>query len=81
MNDNQAKAHWLTIASKQLLGRRIVGVRYMTQSEADEYMWHSRPLIVTLDDGSWFMPSRDDEGNNGGALFTSNENEPVLPVL
>ena len=81
MNDKQIQAQWLGIAGKQLIGKRIVGIRYMTQAEADEYIWHSRPLIVTLDDGSWFMPSADDEGNDGGALFTSDEAEPVLPVL
>ena len=81
MNDKQIEKQWTGIAGKQLVGKRIVGVRYMTQAEADSIMWHSRPLVVALDDGSWFMPSADDEGNDGGALFTSDREESVLPVL
>lgn len=81
MNDKQIETQWTGIAGKQLVGKRIVGVRYMTQTEADNYMWSYRALVVMLDDGSYFIPSADDEGNDGGALFTSNQEEPVLPVL
>ena len=43
--------------------------------------WSNRPLCFMMDDGTWIIPSTDDEGNNGGALHTNNENEPILPVL
>ena len=48
---------WTAAATRQLIGRRIILVRYMTQEEAD------------------------DEGNDGGALYTNNEQNPVLPVI
>jgi hypothetical protein len=74
-------AHWLKEATKQLLGRKIVKVRYMTVDEMNDLGWYSRPVVMILDDGNIIYPSRDDEGNDGGALFTTNEANPVLPVL
>lgn len=53
------------------VNRTIVAVRWMTSEEADEEGWYDYedvPVIV-LDDGSTIYPSRDWEGNDGGALF------------
>ena len=72
---------WTEVASSLLLNRKIVKVRYMNQSEADDMGWYSRPVAFLLDNGVWIFPSADDEGNNGGALFTTDENNSVLPVL
>jgi len=46
-----------------------------------ELDWYSRPLLIHLDDGNIIFPSMDDEGNNGGALFCNDEDEPILPTL
>ena len=73
--------HWLTEAKEQLLNRKIVNVRYMTSEEMEQLGWYCRPVVMVLDDGNMIYPSSDDEGNNGGALFTCNEANPVLPVL
>lgn len=73
--------HWLTEAKEQLLNRKIVNVRYMTSEEMEQLGWYCRPVVMVLDDGNMIYPSTDDEGNNGGALFTCNEANPVLPVL
>ena len=43
--------------------------------------WYKRPVCMLLDNGVWIYPSQDDEGNDGGALFTSIDNKPCLPVL
>ena len=72
---------WTKTAEKQLLGRKIVKVRYMSKEEAEDMDWSSRPVVLQLDDGNIIYPSKDDEGNDGGALFTNNEEEPILPVL
>lgn len=72
---------WTDIAVKQLVGRRITGVRYMTDEERREYYWSNRALIVTLDNGQYFIPTSDPEGNNAGTLHTSDEKEPVLTSL
>jgi hypothetical protein len=37
--------------------------------------------MIELEDGTIIYPSRDDEGNDAGALFTSNEKTPTLPVM
>jgi len=73
--------HWVKEAEEQLLGRKIVKVRYMTAEEAEGMDWYCRPVVIQLDDGNLIYPSADDEGNNGGALFTNNQANPVLPVL
>lgn len=72
---------WTEVASDLLLNRKIVKVRYMEQSEADDMGWYSRPVAFLLDNGIWVFPSADDEGNNGGSLFTTDSNNSVLPVL
>ena len=72
---------WTEVASSILLNRKIVKVRYMNQSEADDMGWYSRPVAFLLDNGVWIFPSADDEGNNGGALFTTDQNNSVLPVI
>lgn len=72
---------WLNEAKRQLLGRKIVLVRYMLDSEMKQLGWYHRPVVMQLDNGNLVWPSQDDEGNNGGALFTNDEKQPVLPVL
>ena len=53
----------------------------MSERESDEMYWDKRPVCMLLDNGVWIFPSQDDEGNDGGALFTSDNKEPCLPVL
>jgi len=72
---------WTKIAEKQLLGKKIVKVRYMTEEEMESLGWYSRCVVMQLDDGNIVYPSQDDEGNNAGALFTNDKKENVLPVL
>lgn len=81
MTTKKWESHWLKEAKKQLLNRKIVGVEYMTVDEMNALGWYSRPVLIILDDGNIIYPSRDDEGNDGGALFTNNESNPVIPVL
>ena len=75
--------HWNDFAKKHLLGKTIKSVRYMTNEEADNMGWMSRPLAIFFTDGSFIFPSMDDEGNDGGALFgqTSNGEDMAFPVL
>ena len=72
---------WTDKAEAQLLGRTALTVRYLTAEEAREMMIGRRPLAIFFDDGSYLFPMADDEGNDGGSLFTSNEDEPILPVI
>tara|TARA_R100001443_G_scaffold12387_5_gene22016 strand:+ start:8372 stop:8623 length:252 start_codon:yes stop_codon:yes gene_type:complete len=78
---NKVTKKWTEVAADQLLGKQIVKVEYMTSEECGELGWYSRPVMFQLDDGNWIYPSQDDEGNNGGALFTNHKKDWVLPVL
>lgn len=77
----QREAYWTEVASKQLLGRKIVAVRYLSLEEATELGWNERPVVIQLDDGNLIYPSQDEEGNGPGALFTNNNSDSVIPVL
>ena len=68
---------------RNLLGKRIVGVRYLTKEETDANYWYSSPIVIELDDGSALIPQSDDEGNDGGALWIANSKgkEDLAPVI
>lgn len=72
---------WEERVKKALVGRTIVGVEWMTEEEAGESGWYSRPPILILDDGHSIYPMADDEGNNGGALATTYEDLSTVPVF
>jgi len=80
MMDNIEK-RWTKIAKNQLLGRKIVNVRYLSKEEAETLGWYNRCVVIQLDDGNLVFPSADDEGNNAGSLFTNNKTDSVLPVI
>jgi hypothetical protein len=88
MTPQERKEHELSLANKWnkrvsdfLVGKTIKSVRYMTDEEMEDMMWHSKPVIIDFTDGSWIIPQRDDEGNDGGALYTSDENLSIIPVI
>ena len=75
---------WNRKAKSVLEGKTIIDVFYMSKEEADEnFGWYSRPLVVCLNDGTQFIVSADDEGNDGGSIFYATKDEPngVLPTL
>ena len=72
---------WTEKAHKLLVGRTIAAVRYMTEEEAADSDFYSSPIVIIFDDGSYIFPMRDDEGNDAGALATSDEENPTLPVI
>lgn len=69
------------MAANHMVGRTIAEVRHMTRDEAAEMGWDARPPIVVFDDGNWIAPSMDDEGNDGGALYTSYAGLDVIGVV
>jgi len=75
-------AHLWEKAEKDFVGKKIIGVRYMSSDECKHMGWDSAPICLILDDMTIIFPSRDDEGNDGGALFATNGKRdcPVLSV-
>lgn len=74
---------WEDRAKKALVGRTIVGARYLTRKEMADLGWSKSVLVMTLDDGSLLYPSMDDEGNDGGAMFGQDKDgkEAGFPVI
>ena len=78
---DKLELQWIQRISKLLVGKKIVKVEYMNQADAEEQGWYKRPIQIKLEDGTWLTPSQDDEGNDGGTLFTSDENLTTIPVI
>ena len=76
----QRNKYWTDFAVKHLLGRKITKVAYLSDKEANDSMWYSKPVVFQLDGKDWVYPMRDDEGNDGGALVVGEEILPVLSV-
>ena len=81
------RKNWNTIAQKFLVGKTIENARYLSKEEMNEcfgeedYGGMKVPLVIEFTDGSWIFPMSDNEGNDGGALATSSQEEPTLPVI
>jgi hypothetical protein len=72
---------WEKRIAAKLVGKTISAVQYMTLKEAEDIGFYRRPLVVHFSDGSYIYSSADDEGNDAGALFTSFEDLPTIPVF
>lgn len=65
-----------------LVGKTIKYIRYMNDHEMEYFMWNKRPVVIVLDDGTFIVPQRDDEGNDGGALsIISNVTHSIIPTI
>jgi hypothetical protein len=81
LNKSELWTQWTERAAKELVGRKIVSVRYMSQQEIEASMGGRSGIVLVLDDGTELLPAQDDEGNGPGALFTNIENLPIIPVI
>ena len=70
---------WNKSNEKQLVGKTIKSVRYMTIEEAQETRWYYRPVVIEFTDGTYIIPQKDDEGNDGGAIYCSDGS--IIPVM
>ena len=81
MLNQKLKRSWVADISAKFIGRKIVAIRYMTDKEVKSVSWSKAAVVIALDDGTLFYPMADDEGNNAGALATSCDDLPVIPVI
>lgn len=83
MTDNKLIDQIIKDASKHLIGKKIVDVRYITKEEMKESYWYSRCPVLILDDGTIILPLSDDEGNEGGVLeiISSKNANHLLPRI
>jgi|TARA_R110000822_G_scaffold303435_1_gene428091 hypothetical protein len=70
--------NWSKDATKIFKGKIVSHIEYTTEAESRESGWNRTPVIV-FTDGTWILASSDDEGNEGGAFFTSSEEMPTIP--
>ena len=77
--------YWTEKAKSVLLDKKIVDVRYLQNDEMEMLGWYHRCVVIELEDGTLVFPSKDDEGNDAGALFYENRekfnDDYVLPVI
>jgi hypothetical protein len=74
-------AQWTKAVADKLVGKTIKSVSFMTQEVAEKWGWCNRPLQINLSDGHKLLISKDDEGNDGGSIFTTYEDLPTIPTL
>jgi putative sterol carrier protein len=74
---------WEEKAQKALVGKTIKKVRYLTAEEVESLGWSASAVVLELSDGTMLFPSRDDEGNDGGAMFGQGGDgeELTFPVI
>jgi len=73
--------YWTELIAKNLVGKTITKVEYMTGVHAEKMMWYKRPITIQLDNDHWIIPMMDDEGNDGGAMTTTFESLDTIPVI
>jgi sucrose-6-phosphate hydrolase SacC (GH32 family) len=80
---NIEESQWFKKASSDLVGKKITGIRYLTEDEQENMGWYSKSVVIELDDSTVMYPSQDDEGNDAGAIFYQTPKNPngVLPVV
>jgi len=82
MRNTQAlKKKWSAAISKILVGKTIKEIRYLTDQEQEQFDWLDSAVVIIFTDGSWIIPMSDDEGNNAGAIQTSNPELDTIPVI
>ena len=59
-----------------LIGRKIMGIRYLEQAEVDTIGWYKAPAVL-IDDETQIILQSDDEGNDGGAAWVYNPKKDI----
>jgi len=80
-NEADIVNRWTKDVSQLLVGRTIKKVRYMDAKEVDELGWMRKAVVIELDNGLLLYPSADDEGNDAGAIFTTDKKLSTIPVI
>jgi hypothetical protein len=78
---NKLKVHWNLIAVQKLRNKTIATCRYMTDKEMQKLGWSKSPLLIMFTDRTIMYASADDEGNEGGSLFTTIAGLEVIPTI
>ena len=78
----ELREYWGNLASNFLVGKTIRRVRYLDDREREDIAWAKSTIVIEFTDGHWIVPMTDDEGNDGGAMWTSSQSElNVIPTI
>jgi hypothetical protein len=55
-----------------LIGLKITGFRELTNQELERESWNNQTDVIQLSNGTIIYASRDEEGNDSGQIFVSN---------
>ena len=73
--------YWTDKTKKHLVGKKIVHVEYLPEMLMEEWGWYKRPITIHLDDDTILIAQMDDEGNDGGTIYTNIKELQTIPVI
>ena len=81
IDGKSVEQYWTDLITKHLVGKKIVAVEYLPEILMEEWGWYKRPITLELDDGTILIAQMDDEGNDGGAIYTNIKELQIIPVI
>ena len=75
------KKIWSERATKIFKGKVIDEVCYLEAEDVEAMGWNCAAPVIFFTDGTYIIASCDDEGNDAGALLTSEEEMHCIPVI
>jgi len=75
-----SKDWWSAKIEKELVGRKITKVEYMSKGETKDFGWYHSAVNLYLDNGYILSPMQDDEANGAGAIVTNIPDLQTIPV-
>lgn len=69
---------------EHLVGLTVTAIGYLSAEETRRNGWRKAPAVITLADGKneWYLyPCKDDEGNDGGAIYIHCSNPEAQRAL
>ncbi len=70
--------NWSSEATDLFRGKVVARIGYLNEMEQEAMGWEATPFIE-FTDGHSIVASSDDEGNSGGAFYTSIEKMRIIP--
>jgi len=69
------------LAQSAIIGQRIVDAYFLSDAQVSDLGWYHRPIALVLENDTYLIPQRDDEGNDAGALMTTAFSLPTIAPL
>ena len=80
-NGKTIEEYWTELTAKHLVGKKITHIEYLPEMLMEEWGWYKCPITIHLEDETILIAQMDDEGNDGGAIFTNIKELQTIPVI